>query len=81
MLEEIAALKRARGAQRRGERNGRVKISDSDVDMMRELYEGDRKKPPGERYWTIERLVEKFEISRRQVFHIVGYHQRADRID
>lgn len=62
-----------------GESNPRCTISDEDVDMLRDLYEADRWQPRATRYWTISRLQEKFELSRRQVFNIVGYHQRASR--
>ena len=66
-------------AHNRGERNPRAILSDEEVDLMRDLYEADKDKPRDERYWTIARLMEKFELSRRQVFNIVGYHQRVDR--
>ena len=60
---------------RPGERNSNAALSNADVDMMRDLYEEDKS------YWTPKRLAEKFEISKRQVNNIVGYHQRVQRED
>lgn len=62
---------------RRGEENPRAVLTDEEVDMIRELFEEDRDKPRGERYWTYDRLSEKFEVSRRHIANIVGYHQRV----
>lgn len=66
-----------------GERHGRAILSDTDIDLMRELYESEPRghKLRAGRYWTLDRLAEKFEISRRQVANIVGYDQRANRFE
>ena len=64
-----------------GENNGLAKLSDDDVDMIRELYEVDRFKPRAERFWTASRLAEKFEISLRYVFYVVSYTRRVPTIE
>lgn len=60
-----------------GEDNPRASLSDGEVEQIRALYEGDRDKPRAERYWTPQRLSEKFETSLRNVWYIVGYQRRA----
>lgn len=60
-----------------GERNGNAQLSDADVELMRELFESEEHIAKGKRFWTYNRLAEKFEISRRQVANIVGYRQRV----
>ncbi len=64
-----------------GENNPRAKLTDDDVDQMRDLYEADRFKPFAIRFWTLPRLAEKFEVSRRQVINIVTYRQRVRTLD
>lgn len=64
-----------------GESNPRAKLTDDDVDAMRDLYEADRFKPNAQRYWTLGRLAEKYEVSRRHVINIVTYRQRVPTLD
>lgn len=64
-----------------GENNPRAKLTDDDVDQIRDLYEADRFTVFAQRYWTLQRLAEKFEISRRQVINIVTYRQRVRTVD
>ncbi len=65
----------------RGQAHGRAVLTDDEVDAMRELRDSELHLRPAVRYWTLDRLAEKFEISRRQVVNIVGYIQRASRED
>ena len=65
----------------RGQDHGRAVLTDDEVDAMRNLRDSELHLPPATRYWTLDRLAEKFEISRRQVVNIVGYIQRASRED
>lgn len=60
-----------------GENNPRAVLTDDEVDQLRTLYEQDRDKPRSERFWTGPRLAEKFEISIRNVWYIVGYQRRV----
>lgn len=62
-------------ANRPGERNSNARISNADVELLRDLFEAD----PG--YWTTTRLAEKFEISRRQVNYITSWTKRITRED
>lgn len=65
----------------RGQSHGRAVLTDAEVDAIRELWDSEEHVQPWNHYWTLERLAEKFEISRRQVVNIVGYIQRASRED
>lgn len=65
----------------RGQDHGRAVLTDDEVDAMRALRDSELHLRPAIRYWTLDRLAEKFEISRRQVVNIVGYIQRASRED
>lgn len=60
-----------------GENNPRAILTDAEVDMIRDLYEGDRAKPRAQRHWTGARLAEAFEVSIRHVWYIVGYERRS----
>lgn len=60
----------------RGETHHRALLTDDDVDAIRDLYEEDRFKPRGTRFWTPRRLAEKYEISVRYVKRIVQYEVR-----
>ena len=64
-----------------GERHGMASLTDDDVDMMRDLYEADRFKTKATRYWSLQRLAEKFEVSRRHVINIVTYAQRVRTVE
>ena len=61
----------------KGENNPRAVLSDGEVELMRQLFEADRVLPAGQRHWTAPRLAEKFEVSVRHVWNIVGYRQRV----
>lgn len=61
----------------RGENNPNAALTDVEVDQMRDLYEADRHKPRKDRYWTAPRLAEKFEVTLRHVWYILGYQRRA----
>lgn len=65
-----------RHARQFGTRNGRCKLTDDEVDLIRELYEEDRFKSAPDRFWTTTKLSEKFEVSRKHVARIVSYQQR-----
>lgn len=65
----------------RGQDHGRAVLTDEEVDHMRNLWDSEQHISRHKRYWTMDRLAEKFEISRRQVVNIVGYIQRASRGD
>lgn len=60
----------------RGLANARCKLTDDDVDTIRELYEQDRFKPRSLRYWSAPRLAEKFDLNVRYVKRIVCYEVR-----
>lgn len=78
------------------DRQSRSALSDADVELLRALWDSEEairaqedaglipRPAPGrktQRFWTFTQLAEKFEISRRQVANIVGYHQRVARRD
>lgn len=65
------------GQRSKGENNPRATLTDGEVELLRQLYDADRDLPSAQRHWTAPRLAEKFEISVRHVFNIVGYHQRV----
>lgn len=54
-----------------GEYNHRAVLSDHEIDLVRELREGD----PG--FWTYELLAEKFEVSKACIADICKYRRRA----
>lgn len=62
---------------RSGEENPQATLTDGEVDQLRDLFEADRYKAKGERYWTAPRLAEKFEISLRHVWYIIGGQRRG----
>jgi hypothetical protein len=64
-----------------GLNNAKTKLTDDEVDMIRDLYEADRFKPRGVRYWSTSRLAEKFEVSKRYVILIVNYQARVAPLD
>lgn len=64
-----------------GESHGMAQLTDDEVELIRELYDASRFEPKAERFWTIKRLAEKFEISRRHVYRIVSYCQRVAPLD
>lgn len=61
----------------KGELNSQATLSDEEVELLRQLYEGDHGRPRAERYWTGPRLAEKFEISVRHVRYLLSYQRRA----
>ena len=61
----------------KGENSTQATLTDAEVDQIRQLYEADRFKPRAERFWTLPRLAEKFETSRRNVIYIVRYQRRT----
>lgn len=65
----------------RGEENPRATLTDDEVELMRALRDGEEQIPKRERYWTGPRLAEKFDVSVRQVWNILGYHQRRQGAD
>lgn len=68
-------MSRPRGVVR-GERNGRTQLTDSEVDLIRDLFDADLHKPRGERFWTTHRLSLRFEISRSYVSRLVRCEAR-----
>lgn len=66
---------------RSGENNPQATLTDDEVDMLRDLFDEDRHKPRAERYWTAPRLAEKFEISVRHVWYIIGGQRRAGGVE
>lgn len=64
-----------------GQYHGRAVLTDEEVEQMRALRESELHMRPVDRYWTLERLAEKFEISRRQVVNITCYIKRVSRTD
>lgn len=53
---------------RRGETHQRAKLTDRDVELIRQLYESGA--------MGCQKLANKFEISKRQIQRIVRYQQR-----
>jgi hypothetical protein len=64
-----------------GENHTNAKLTDDEVELLRSLRESELHLTTQKRFWTLRRLAEKFEISRRQVVNIVGYHHRVSRED
>ena len=62
--------------QRSGEANGRTILGDNEVELLRTLREEELVLPGQRRYWTYDRLAEKFEISKRHVIELVLYRKR-----
>ena len=60
-----------------GENNPRAALTDDEVELLRSLRDSEAHLPKRKRYWTGPRLAEKFDISVRQVWNIVHYHQRT----
>lgn len=61
----------------KGENNPKAVLTDEEVEQLRSLRESEDHLPRNKRFWTGERLAEKFEISVRQVWNILGYKQRT----
>lgn len=59
---------KGRGVRCPGERNGRCKLSTSQVEQLRSMYDAG---------WLIIPLAKEFNISKSQVWHIVSGAQRA----
>ncbi|MGA9220387.1 MAG: hypothetical protein WBZ57_04225 [Pseudomonas graminis] len=64
------------GNARYGDSNARAQLTDSEVDLIRDLFDGDLHKPRGERFWTTHRLSLRFEISRSYVARLVRCEAR-----
>lgn len=60
----------------KGEKNAKTQLSDAEVELIRQLYEGDRYLPRDKRVWTGKQLAVKFEISLRHVWYILSYERR-----
>jgi hypothetical protein len=61
----------------RGENNPRAALTDEEVELLRSLRDSEAHLPKRRRYWTGAKLAEKFDITERQVWNILGYHQRV----
>jgi len=59
-----------------GERNGRAKLTDGEVDLLRELFESERNIAPRDRHWTYARLATTFEISKAHAEKLVRGERR-----
>lgn len=59
-----------------GENNPQAKLSDDEVELLRTMWEADRELPRAERQWSATTLAEKFEISVRHLWYIVGNQRR-----
>jgi hypothetical protein len=51
-----------------GESHGRAKLTDRDVELLRQLRD---------QGWSLTHLAEKFDLSRRHVLRICSHRQRA----
>lgn len=58
-----------------GEANPNAKLTDAQVDMIRSLREGERT-PGTKRFWTLDMLALKFEVTRRTVCKILAETSR-----
>lgn len=58
------------GGTRFGEDNPNAKLTDSEVDLIRALY-AEVPAPGTKPFWTVKTLAHKFEISERQIHHIL----------
>lgn len=52
-------------------------LTDAEVELIRNLYEADRYKLRKERFWTPQRLAEKFECHRDTIQKYVAYRRRG----
>jgi hypothetical protein len=62
----------------KGENNSQATLSDGEVELIRQLYEGDRHKRRPDRFWTAPQLAERFEVSLRHIRYITSYQRRAE---
>jgi hypothetical protein len=60
----------------KGENNPQAQLSDAEVELLRSLYEADKRLPRAERMWTGHALADKFEITVRHVWYILSYQRR-----
>ncbi len=60
----------------KGEQNGRARLTDDEVRLLRDLRDGDRLTPPRDRFWTQAKLAETFEISVSMVDKITSGKRR-----
>lgn len=61
-----------------GERNGRARLTDDEVDEMRSLREDEIILPGKPRYWTYKRLAQRYGVSRSSVQMICEYMRRTN---
>jgi len=66
--------------RRIGDSHPRSKLSDHEVDLIRELWEGVLEPDGSITRLGVRRIARKFEISKAQVQRIVSYRQRAETI-
>lgn len=64
-------------SQRIGERNGRAKLTDAQVEEMRRLREDEIVVPGKRRHWTNARLAQRFGITKRAVIYILNFERRS----
>ena len=60
----------------KGEQNGRARLTDDEVQLLRDLRDGDRFTPLRDRFWTRAKLAETFEISISTVNKIISGERR-----
>lgn len=60
----------------KGEQNGRARLTDDEVQLLRDLRDGDRLTPLRDRFWTQIKLAETFEISVSMVDKITSGRRR-----
>lgn len=60
----------------KGEQNGRARLTDDEVQLLRDLRDGDRLTPRRDRFWTIPKLAETFDISKTMVNKIIAGDRR-----
>lgn len=64
--------------QRMGERNGRAKLTNAQVEEMRRLREEEIILPGRARFWTRARLARRFGVTPQAVGLIINYLRRTD---
>lgn len=63
--------------QRLGERNGRARLTDEQVEELRTLREEEIVMPGKPRYWTHARLAQRYGISRRYAVMLCSFQYRS----
>lgn len=59
--------------RRIGQSHPKAKLTDNDVDLIRDLYEGGG--------WSYRTLADKFEVRKQTIHKIVTYEQRAQTVE